>query len=119
MKKTGAGRPKKLRPLEIQADKSEREAIDALCKFFGLTTRSRVLQHMLMFVVVDIASLAEDKSWTNEQRAAWKYCQKAADELSQAFMIAGAKKVLSTRKNSMTIHELAIKSIERIKNGEL
>lgn len=102
------GRPKKLRPLEIQASAEERKMIDALCRFFGLKTRAKILQYMLMYVVLDIANTPENPDWTEQQKDAWLHCRQAANEMRQTVVLTAAKKVLAEQSpdKEMTLIEL-------------
>ena len=107
------GRPKLLRNIEFQADKSEREAIDVLRKFFGLKTRAKLLKHMLTFILLDIASLTPEKSWSGEKLSAWEYCQQATTEFQQALMLVSAERVLSRKKSTdtMSLEELSAETV--------
>jgi hypothetical protein len=103
----------------FRVDNSQRKLVDAMLHFYKCTTHNQVFLQVLLFHAIDIANLKENKSWTREQKKAWLYCKKVAEEIKQVIILQSAKKALKKQKPDakITIPQLADKTKKELQNA--
>ena len=105
----------------FKVDNDFRKLLYELKIFFQCPTHNAVFRHILLFCVMDVATLKEKESWTKEQRAAWQHCQQFAREFHRTLLLSGAKRVLDKADPDakMSVDELMQKAEKEIENASI
>lgn len=110
------GRPKLKTLVQFLGTPDEIQAIEMLKLFFQVKTRHKLLGQVLLMTVLDVGGLDEDKSWTDEQQQAHRFCVEHKLALKEMLMLASMQKVL---KEEPADAKMSVKELSQRANAKI